>query len=239
MHSVTDIQHILYINLESRPDRNQLALQEFAKLEWATQPHRFPAVKMAKGAFGCTISHIRCLETAKKQNWSHVLICEDDVKFTDPLVLTENLNRFLASGTDWDVIMLAGNNYGPYRPTEFGAVQVFACLAGTSYLVTQRYYDTLLQNFKSGLAHFMREPSKSQQYALDTYWFQLQGTDRWYLIVPLTVTQHSTFSNIENRVLNYDRLMLTLDKRSLYQQQHQLQRIKKQEEENQKMNVKI
>jgi GR25 family glycosyltransferase involved in LPS biosynthesis len=240
MNSVTDIQHILYINLDSRPDRNQLALQEFSKLGWATQPHRFPAVKMAKGAFGCTISHIRCLETAKHHNWPHVLICEDDIKFTQPTVLTENLNRFLASETEWDVIMFAGNNYGPYRPTEFGAVQVFACLAGTSYLVTQHYYDTLLQNFKTGLAHFMREPSNSQQYALDTYWFQLQAKDHWFLIVPLTVTQHSTFSNIENKVLNYDRLMLTLDKRSLVQQQQQQQqqRIKKQEE-NQKVNVKI
>jgi GR25 family glycosyltransferase involved in LPS biosynthesis len=216
MNSVTDIQHILYINLDSRPDRNQLALQEFAKLGWATQPNRFPAVKMAKGAFGCTISHIRCLETAKNHNWTHVLICEDDVKFTDPMVLTESLNRFLASGTEWDVVMLAGNNYGPYLPTQVGtAVQVQACLAGTAYLVTQPYYDTLIQNLKEGLARFMRYPNHSQQFALDTYWFRLQAAHRWYLIVPLTVTQHSTFSNIENKVLNYDRLMLTLDKRAL------------------------
>jgi GR25 family glycosyltransferase involved in LPS biosynthesis len=215
MNSATDIQHIVYINLDSRPDRNQLALQEFAKLEWVTQPVRFPAVKMPKGAFGCTISHIRCLETAKKQNWSHVLICEDDVKFTDPTILTENLNRFLASTTEWDVIMLAGNNYGPYLPNQDGtAVQVQACLAGTAYLVTQAYYDTLLQNLKEGLASFMRYPNNGQQFALDTYWFRLQAAHRWYLIVPLTVTQHSTFSNIENKVLNYDRLMLTLDKRA-------------------------
>jgi hypothetical protein len=215
MNSVTDIQHILYINLDTRPDRNQLATQEFAKLGWATNPVRFPAVKMAKGAFGCTISHIRCLETAKKQNWSHVLICEDDVKFTEPVTLTENLNQFLASQTEWDVVMLAGNNYGPYRPTLDGsAVQVKACLAGTAYLVHQPYYDSLLQNLKEGLAAFMRYPNHSQQFALDTYWFRLQEVDRWYLIIPLTVTQHSTFSNIENKVLNYDRLMLTLDKQA-------------------------
>lgn len=213
MNSVTDIQHILYINLESRPDRNQLALGEFSKLGWAPHPIRFPAVKMAKGAFGCTISHIRCLETAKKQNWSHVLICEDDVKFTDPSTLTENLNRFLSSATEWDVVMLAGNNYGAYRPTNVGAVQVQACLAGTSYLVRQEYYDTLLQNLKEGLAGFMRHPHNGRQFALDTYWFRLQTVDQWYLVVPLTVTQHPTYSNIENKVLNYDRLMLTLDKR--------------------------
>lgn len=215
MNSVTDIQHIIYINLDSRPDRNQLALQEFAKLEWATHPVRFPAVKMAKGAFGCTISHIRCLETAKKQNWTHVLLCEDDVKFTDPTTLTENLHQFLASGSPWDVIMLAGNNYGPFRETHPGvAVQVQACLAGTAYLVAQHYYDTLLQNLKEGLAAFMRHPTQSHQFALDTYWFRLQAAHRWYLIIPLTVTQHSTFSNIENKVLNYDPLMLTLDKRA-------------------------
>lgn len=216
MNSISDLQHILYINLDSRTDRNESALAEFSKLGWDAHLQRFPAVKMTKGAFGCTISHIRCLETAKQHHWPHVLICEDDVRFTDPTTLTESINRFLASGTHWDVLMLAGNNFGRYQPTDEGtAVRVEMCLAGTAYLVAQHYYDTLLQNLKEGLAGFMRQPHNSRQFALDTYWFRLQAVDSWYLITPLTVSQHETYSNIENRVLNYDRLMLTLDKRTL------------------------
>lgn len=212
MNSVNDIQHILYINLDSRLDRNMMALQEFEKLAWATHPQRVRAIPMAKGAFGCSLSHIQCLEWAKKQNWDHVLICEDDVRFTNPALLTENLNLFLASNTEWDVLLLGGNNFGRYRPTGCGAVQIEACLCALAYLVKRDYYDTLLQNMKEGLACYMREPSNSRSFALDTFWFRLQVRDKWFLVYPLSVTQQQNYSDIENRNTNYDHLMLTLDK---------------------------
>lgn len=216
MNSVADIQNILYINLARREDRKKMILTELSKLGWANNPLWFKAVEMERGAIGCTISHIKCLELAKKMNWSHVMICEDDIKFTNPTVFTENLDLFLSSGIEWDVILLAGNNAGRYRPTDKGAVQIQACQTTTGYLVKREYYDALINNYREGVKKLLIEPTKGRQYAIDKYWFSLQMKDRWYLIYPLTVTQQSNYSDIENRNTNYDMLMLTLDKSHLF-----------------------
>ena len=92
------------------------------------------------------------------------------------------------------------------------AVQIQACQTTTGYFVKQEYYDKLLNNFKESLERLLREPKKYTYFAIDKYWFSLQHKDRWFLIYPLTVTQQSNHSNIENKFTNYDMLMLTLDK---------------------------
>jgi len=216
METVRDIQNVLYINLERRIDRRQMITAELAKLGWIQNPQWFKAIEMENGAIGCTISHIKCIEMAKNLNWSHVLICEDDIKFTEPSLFTENIDKFLSSGIEWDVILLAGNNVGRYRTTDSGAVQIQMCQTTTGYLVKREYYDKLIYNFKEGLGKLIREPNLHTKYAIDKYWFYLQRIDRWYLIFPLTVTQQSAYSDIENRNTNYDRLMLTLDKSSWF-----------------------
>lgn len=212
MRSVADIQNILYINLENREDRRQLVNEELQSLGWATNPTWFKALKTTNGAIGCTLSHIKCIEYARQMKWSHVLICEDDIKFTQPAAFTENLNRFLASGIAWDVILIAGNNAGRYQDTSQGAVRVQACQTTTGYLVKNTYYSTLIKNFTEGVTLLMRDPTNRTKYAIDRYWFSLQAKDRWYLIYPLTVTQQADYSDIENRHTNYDQMMLTLDK---------------------------
>ena len=53
----------LFINLASRTDRLEHVISEFGK--FGLTPERVDAVKMASGAVGCTLSHIKCLEIAK------------------------------------------------------------------------------------------------------------------------------------------------------------------------------
>ena len=57
-------------------------------------------------------------------------------------------------------------------------------------------------------------PDKHVLYAIDKYWFQLQKKDKWYLIIPLSVTQREDYSDIEKRPTNYSNAMLDLDKSS-------------------------
>jgi glycosyl transferase family 25 len=216
MRSVRDIQNVFYINLEHRTDRRQMVIKEFEKLGWVNEPRWFKAVEMENGAIGCTISHIKCIELAKRMGLSHVVICEDDIKFSSPSTFTENLEKFLSSGIEWNVILLAGNNVGQYIDTGEGAVQIQMCQTTTGYIVKSDYYDTLINNFKEGLGKLIREPFNHSKYAIDKYWFYLQIIGKWFLIYPLTVTQQSVYSDIEKKVLNYDRLMLTLDKSSWF-----------------------
>ena len=220
MNCIGDIKHSFYINLDSRPDRKKLVEYELQKV--GIEPNRFNAIKLTNGALGCSMSHLKCLETAKKNNWDHILIVEDDIKFTNVPLFQKQLNAFLSKHTDWDVILIAGNNMPPYQVIDDTCVKVSRCQTTTGYLVNSHYYDTLINNFKQGIQFLMREPEKHTIYAIDKYWFRLQEKDKWYLITPLTVVQEDGYSDIEKRMTNYKSIMVDLDKKWLIERQRMM-----------------
>ena len=63
--------------------------------------------------------------------------------------------------------------------------------------------------------------------SIDKYWFNLQSKDRWYLIIPLTVTQREDYSDIEKRPTNYTPAMLDLDKVAFLKRQKELAALRK------------
>jgi glycosyl transferase family 25 len=210
MNTIADIKYAFFINLDSRPDRKQHVEGQLSSLGIHAQ--RFKAIKLKNGAIGCTMSHLKLLETAKANNWPHILIVEDDILFTNPSLFTEQLGRFLARHKDFDVALFAGNNIPPYTLVDDACVRVTKCQTTTGYLVQRHYYDTLIANFKEGVSLLMREPHKHVLYAIDKYWFHLQEVHKWYLITPLSVVQREDYSDIEKRPTNYSRAMLDLDK---------------------------
>jgi glycosyl transferase family 25 len=215
MKSIQDIQHVFYINLASRTDRKAHVEQQLAKIGIPkTSVQRFDAIRPANGngAIGCTMSHLRCLQKAKEEDWEHLCIVEDDIEFLDPELFIKQMNQFLEIHSVWDVLLLAGNNVPPYQKIDATCVKVGSCQTTTGYLVKNHYYDTLIQNIKEGLGLLLRNPEKHVLYAIDKYWFKLQQQDLWFLIIPLTVTQRADYSDIEKRPTNYRRMMTDLDK---------------------------
>jgi glycosyl transferase family 25 len=216
---IEDIQHALYINLEKRADRKAHVENELTKI--GVKATRFNAIRLENGALGCSMSHLNCIKIARENNWSHVLVCEDDIQFLDPELFKRQLNAFLKNHTDdWDVVLLAGNNMPPFEQIDDTCVKVSQCQTTTGYIVKQHYYDTLIDNFKLGIQFLLREPQKHLLYAIDKNWFYLQQSDRWFLIIPLTVVQKTDYSDIEKRIVNYKRIMIDLDKHFLIQQIH-------------------
>ena len=211
--SMNDIQHILYINLDNRLDRKSHIEEELNQLGFTPSSiQRFPAIRHKKGAIGCSMSHIHCIHHAKESNWSHVLIVEDDMVITNKPLFTTQFNKMLQTVSPWDVILMAGNNGGPYHIVNDCAVKISRCQTTTGYLVKQEYYDKLIDNFKTGLRLLMNYPQYPHHFAIDVYWFKLQLTDNWFLIYPLYGTQLSNYSDIEGRYTNYHQCMLVLDK---------------------------
>ena len=217
---MNDIRNALYINLDSRKDRRAHVESQLAALKEGGMSNlvaeRFNAVKhVVYGAIGCSMSHMRCIQIAKERKWDHVLVCEDDVQFTNvPLFLTQ-MSRFLATVPEWDVVLLAGNNIPPFRVVNDACIQVSNCQTTTAYIVKAHYYDTLIANYRAGIHLLMRNPTQKLDYAIDRYWFELQRRDRWFLITPLSVVQREDYSDIEQRITNYGHLMLDLDKQKL------------------------
>jgi glycosyl transferase family 25 len=211
--SMADIKHAFYINLEERTDRKACVEQQLASVGLDQVVQRFKATKTEHGALGCSISHYKCLLNAIVNGWDHVLICEDDITFTNPPLFVNQLNKCLSNPRlKWDVIMLAGNNAAPYTVIDDSCVKINRCITTTGYLVNKHYMRILADNIKEGATLFMKNPELGIQYAVDTYFGHLQAKDMWLLITPLTVTQQEGYSDIEQKHTNYARLMLNLDK---------------------------
>lgn len=223
IRSFSDIKHAIYINLDSRQDRRALFESHFTELH-AKYPNdytfypviRFSAIKHEFGAIGCSKSHIECIRLAKTNGWDHLLIMEDDVLIKHPDILVHQVNSFLSRFQDkWDVVLFSGNNYPPFQILSPDCFRVANCLTTGCYLITDRYYDTLLRNFEEGVEKLETNPRNTSEYAVDAYWKQLQRVDRWYLITPICVTQRPGYSDIEKQDVDYEKLMTDLVKKPI------------------------
>lgn len=214
-------KNTLFINLEQRADRLEHAVQQFKLME--IEAERVNAVKTTIGAVGCTMSHIKCLELAKSRDYEYVFICEDDITFTNPEILKTNLQQFYENDEiQWDLLIIGGNNVPPFQQIEPYCARVFYCQTTTGYVVKKQYYDTLISNFKESVQNLMRNPDNRREFALDIYWKRLQLRDFWYMITPPTVTQYESYSDIESKTVNYDFLMLDMEKKWYIEQQERL-----------------
>ena len=217
MNSIEDIQHAFYINLDSRPDRKAHVEEQMSIIGIKTE--RFKAIKLPNGALGCSMSHLKLLETAKENNWPHILIVEDDIKFLEPEVFKTQFNLFLSNHKMWDVVLLAGNNIPPYKNIDNTCIKVNSCQTTTGYLVNRHYFDILINNFRKGIKKLLEFPQHHAIYAIDKYWFNLQRIHNWFLIIPLTVVQREDYSDIEKRPTNYAPAMTDLNKEAFLRSQ--------------------
>lgn len=235
--SLEDIKHAFYINLDHRTDRKEHVTGQLTNLGLQGF-ERFNAIKMENGAVGCSMSHLKILQSAVQHNWDHVLIVEDDITFLDPALFKANFETFLQrNGNNWDVILLAGNNMPPYDAIDDVCIKVKRCQTTTGYLVNGHYIKKLMENVKMGLTQLMYKPASHAMYAIDKFWFVLQAVDKWYLIIPPTVVQREDYSDIEKKRINYQKIMMDLDKKEMFdalavararaQQQNQLGKMMK------------
>jgi GR25 family glycosyltransferase involved in LPS biosynthesis len=206
---INDIPTI-YINLEHRKDRNESVLKELSKIK-ILNAERFNAIEMKNGAIGCTLSHIKCIEIAIKRNYDYIMICEDDIEILNPSLFVENINKFLNSQIEWDVVLIAGNNMIPYNFVTDYCIKIYNCLTTTGYIVKNKYFSTLLNNYKEGVTKLIKEQSNSS-YKIDKYWLSLQNKDNWYMIIPPTIIQKEDYSDIEKKVTNFRNYMLDFNK---------------------------
>lgn len=211
------LENTIYINIDYRTDRKEHVEKELAKI--GVTGERLNATKMQYGAVGCSMSHIRCLERAKSENWPYVFICEDDITFMNPELFLSKLDAFEKSAIEWDVIIVAGNTAPPFGPSTDFCIRTFNVQAATGYIVCRHYYDIMIANFREGVQQLMKDPNNKHEYAVDMYWKRLQQQGRWYTIIPLSVYQYETYSDIENRNVDYKHLMLDLEKKELIRMQ--------------------
>ena len=64
----------------------------------------------------------------------------------------------------------------------------------------------------------MANPTNKFHYALDKYWLRLQKENKFVMLIPPTVIQYESYSDIEEKEVNYQGLMLDMEKKWLQPQ---------------------
>lgn len=200
------LENIFYINLEGRKDRKIHVESELNKMGWKKYT-RFDAIKAKSGRVGCSLSHLKILQTAKDKNLPYVVILEDDIKFTNPELFKKQLQFFFDKQIDFDVYLLAGNLRGKLQQIDESILKVSKSFTTTGYIVKRHYYDVMIKNISQGITYLLKNPNNGY-FAIDTHLMKIQETGNWYISHPRTVTQKPDYSDIEDRNVNYNNVML-------------------------------
>ena len=184
-----EIDAVIYINLDHRPDRRAQVVPELRKHFPPRKIHRLTAIPTNPGWYGCTMSHIAALRWAESEGWNRVMIVEDDFQWTGNFAVGRNQMRSFSPA---DVVLLCGS-YPTYDPTTF---RVTSAGTTTGYVVRKEYIPTLRSNFEDGLEKLQAEPDRVEDYCVDQYWKQLMQKDTWYIVIPGMATQRAGVSDI-------------------------------------------
>lgn len=191
---------IVYINLDSRPDRNEMAQKEFEKI--GIEPIRIPGVVYKgtdnphyNGIAGCTLSHVECLKMAIERK-ANILVFEDDVKFLpNTLEIVEAaLNEI--QQFSYDMLYWGGNICAPIQ-------QVSDHLGKLSHSQSTHAY-SVSANFAEKLLSYI----PNQIYPLDLVYTQnAVKNHNCYITVPMVAVQQTSYSDIEGQVVDYETWM--------------------------------
>ncbi len=204
---------IYCINLDKRTDRWQECTQNYATMGLpADQVQRWSAFEDAAfGALGCAKSHLAALsDFMTRRTEPYCLVMEDDLDLLRPwneFVL--QFNALQASGFDWDVLLLAGTCTLAYPAAANGTARVLESQSASCYLMQRSYVHEVMHSFAYSVSklelfrsYTPRDPW-TLRFAIDQAWKNLQRVDRWFMVAPSMGHQRPSYSDIENKVVDY------------------------------------
>tara|TARA_Y100000389_G_scaffold204655_1_gene258619 strand:+ start:10044 stop:10772 length:729 start_codon:yes stop_codon:yes gene_type:complete len=206
------IDHIFYINLESRKDRKIQIENEIKKLD----PHfqiteRFNAIKLNKtknkvidGALGCSTSHLEIIKLCKNRGYKNVLILEDDYEFIVSKEYFLNLLDSFYNNIKNYNFMILGTNYASFTDTKFKDIYNVKNTQTTSgYIINESIYDKYIKTIEDSIQNLIKTKNR-YKYAIDQAWKPLQNKDTYsFNKIQRIGKQRESFSDIEGHNVNY------------------------------------
>lgn len=204
---------IIAINLDRRSDR-WVALRETFHAQGLNPDvvRRLPAVEDAGfGALGCAKSHLQALsDFLTRDDAPFCLVLEDDFELLRPWAeFVATFNRLAEERVDWDALLLMGTAVLAGPPRAPGVARLLEAQSAAAYLVGRRYAATVLGCFADSVPQMesLRGLGPSHplnlRLAVDQAWKVLQRRDRWYIFSPAFGRQRPSFSDIEQREVDY------------------------------------
>ena len=192
------VDKIYCINLDRRPDRWQLASEQFVK--HGLQVERFAAIdgndfrikyKADNANNGCTLSHYFLVERAKILGFNSVMIFEDDAVLHDQFdFLLEDCIQQLPA--DWDMLYFGGSHrQKPSYVTE-RLLRVHKTLTTHGYIIRASMFNQVINNLKN------------LQNPVDCFYAEWQKEFNVFITNPPIAWQRGGSSDICKREMHYE-----------------------------------
>lgn len=199
-------ENIYVINLLKRQDRKKHILSELEKIEC----HNFKIVEaidgskekgysnIKSGAIGLANTYFKIYDYFKKASGDYIVIIEDDCKFEDDF--NQRLDMFLSNTpSDWDILYFGANhNYHTGSKTE--KINNYCLKLNNSYsahsiVLKRTLFEKLILNLRRSIIE------------VDLALSHLQKEHNAYSPTERMTTQIESYSDIENKIVNYDWLI--------------------------------
>lgn len=194
---------VFYINLDRRKDRRAHIESVLRKLGLFAMAQRIPGVVHKEISAGCTIAHLNALKLAKQRGWKNTLILEDDfLPEMEPLEFRKRLMTFAQRyGDSYDVAMLA-HAINKSEPQDDIVVRIKDAQTSSAYIINERAYDRLIALFEEAIPKLIKS-GEHWNWVIDQVWKRIQPDMQWYGFVPRLGRQMPSWSNIENKLIDY------------------------------------
>jgi glycosyl transferase family 25 len=192
------VDHIFYINLDHRKDRDLEIQEELIKYDIQGY-EKFSGILHEKiGGVGCGKSHVEVLKLAKERGYKSIMILEDDFMFQvskdEFYNAMENLNQV----ESFDICLLSFYLIDSRECERYPFLRkVIEAQTTSGYIINEHYYDTLIRIFDEAIVLF-ENTNYHWLYAIDVAWKQLQIKDNWYCFVPRLGKQRPSYSDCGN-----------------------------------------
>ena len=187
-----------YINLDERESRNNTTKLLLKKLK-LKDIERFSAIKNESGLVGCYLSHIGCLKLARDRGYNRCIIFEDDITCKNIKKSSKMIKDiYFDNKLDYDVFMPGcWYYYSEWYKTipNTNILKINKALCTHSYIIDNKYYDTLINHLEEGLKLFIKNKCVSGKNNIDEYLGHLQSKDKWYSYDTILISQYDGYSD--------------------------------------------
>ena len=211
-------EKIYCINLKHRIDRWESCISQFSSLGISERVSiregiicNHPKLSKKQNAqIGCALSHYYILKEAQKNNYSNVLVLEDDFLFLDKgEFLKSNLEKSTAElPKNWDLFYLGGffvkgYSYDPVEKYSKNLLKVNTCFCTHAISYSNSGANKILKNLRLDLESEVLAFSEEYE-AIDWYLVRdFQKDNNCFAPENLLCIQKEGYSDIEKQYFNY------------------------------------
>ena len=207
---IQQIEHLYYINLDKRPDRNEHILKNvlpkinlpkniITRVSAVDKTHESNSHLRATG---CTMSHLKIYEDVLKCGYNYFVVIEDDFNMVvSPEEFENRMKRLFEQFPNFQVCQIAFNEkYGVVEKVDDVFMKGKNIQTTCGYVMCSTFCNKLIPIYRDSIDK-IKQGHSSTKYACDQVWKQFQEMDTW--ILTRCGVQLNDYSDIEGRNVSY------------------------------------